>query len=186
MTITREQAIEIAKKQLTADLALEHPRKHFALLDWLPAEWAISAIIEASQPVADVQAEGSYPALPEPEVYHQDTYTEDQITGYDADQMRAFADATVAHRQQPSGWISVLHSLPPKNTEVLIAYDCSSLPATGQYTGDKRDVDGWCYPSEDRNIGPDNRDPIVTHWMTLPEVPAEAHRQQQAAAKGGE
>jgi hypothetical protein len=87
MTITREQA---TIKDAPAVLNLNDK-----------AMWVLgyNAAL-ASQHIADVQAEGSYPALPEPEVYHQDTCTEDQITGYDADQMRAFADATVAHRQQ--------------------------------------------------------------------------------------
>jgi len=100
MTITREQAIALAKK---------HARC------WTPQDWVIAAIIEASQPIADVQAEGSYPALPKPtatriglDVTTGDTpslmrrhqITVDGIDVFTADQMRAYADATVAHRQQ--------------------------------------------------------------------------------------
>lgn len=69
-------------------------------------------------------------------------------------------------------WIPVAERLPDKNTEVLIAFagQCS-IPATGQYTGGAFDSHGWCYPAENRGSSNDGEDPVVTHWMALPEVP---------------
>jgi len=73
----------------------------------------------------------------------------------------------------PAGWVSVNDRLPPKYTEVMIAFAGSALPSTGQYTDNKRDSeDGWSYPSE--NSG-DDTDWTVTHWRPLPEHP-EARR----------
>jgi len=66
------------------------------------------------------------------------------------------------------GWISVDDRLPTQNVEVLIAFRDSSLPATGQYTASRRDMWGWCFPSEN---DPDETGPI-THWMPLPPAPA--------------
>jgi len=61
MTITREQAIEIAKTN-AAKNGGNHAYIPFASdvqewAEWMPHEWVIAAIIEASQPIADVQAE---------------------------------------------------------------------------------------------------------------------------------
>lgn len=66
------------------------------------------------------------------------------------------------------GWIDVDERYPEKNTEVLIAFSKSTLPATGQYTGSPRDNDAWCYPAEN---DPDEVG-CVTHWMPLPKPPA--------------
>lgn len=33
----------------------------------------------------------------------------------------------------------------------------TSIPSTGQYTGSARDVEGWCYPDENRNSRDDER-----------------------------
>jgi len=60
MTITREQAIALGKKHLLASLKRNYaPFTKEELETANPPEWAIAAIIEASQPIADVQAEGS-------------------------------------------------------------------------------------------------------------------------------
>jgi hypothetical protein len=69
-------------------------------------------------------------------------------------------------------WIPITERLPEKNTEVLIAFagQCA-IPATGQYTGSAFDSHGWCYPAENRGSANDGEDPVVTHWMALPEVP---------------
>lgn len=72
----------------------------------------------------------------------------------------------VPERQVPK-WVSVEESLPVKNTEVLIAFRDSTLPATGQYTASKHNTDGWCFPGENdpEEVGP------ITHWMPLPDPP---------------
>ena len=73
-------------------------------------------------------------------------------------------------------WINVKDRLPEKNVEVLIAFagQCA-LAATGQYTGYSRDVEGWSYPAENFGGAYDGTDPVVTHWMPLPEVPTGDH-----------
>jgi len=68
-------------------------------------------------------------------------------------------------------WISVEDRLPEKFTEVLIAFEESTLPATGQYTGHASDPDGWSYPWE--NHGDRFECWTVTHWMELPATPKE-------------
>lgn len=68
-------------------------------------------------------------------------------------------------------WIDVEKLLPPKFTEVLIAFSDCTLPATGQYTGNLRDSpQGWCYPAENHG---DGFDWTITHWMPLPLTPNE-------------
>jgi len=70
-------------------------------------------------------------------------------------------------------WVSVTERLPEKNTEVLIAFaGQNTLCSTGQYTGSSNDVHGWCYPWENRGATDSGDDPVVTHWMPLPTVPA--------------
>lgn len=77
-------------------------------------------------------------------------------------------------RMSPSaGWIAVTDRLPETCVEVLVAFagQCA-LPSTGQYTGSaNRDMGGWCYPAENNGTGDDGSDPVVTHWMPLPDVP---------------
>lgn len=79
-----------------------------------------------------------------------------------------------AHYQHHSAtreWISTNDSLPQFNTEVLIAFKDSSLPATAQLVrkaGNPGEVE-WLYPHENRG---DGYDWTVTHWMPLPDVPA--------------
>lgn len=70
---------------------------------------------------------------------------------------------------QVPGWQRVEDSLPPKFTEVLVFFagQCS-IASTGQYTGNPRDHDGWCYPDENRQ---DGEWPTVTHWQLLPDDP---------------
>ncbi len=81
------------------------------------------------------------------------------------------------------GWISVEERLPPKNTEVLIAFKAVTIPATGQYTGSPHDRDGWCYPAENSPTfqGDDPDDWTVTHWMPLPDTPFEIALAARAA-----
>lgn len=69
-------------------------------------------------------------------------------------------------------WISVKDRLPRKHTEVLIAFAGQvSLASTGQWTDSPNDRNGWCYPVENNGACHDGSDPVVTHWMPLPEVP---------------
>lgn len=81
------------------------------------------------------------------------------------------ADAALAwiagRSAQTGGWVSVDERLPTKNTEVLIAFRDSPLPATGQYTAHPRDEGGWCFPAENDTdeIGP------VIAWQPLPAHP---------------
>lgn len=78
----------------------------------------------------------------------------------------------VQPQNRNAGWTAVTDRLPDKHTEVLVAFaGQTSIPSTGQYTGSARDVEGWCYPDENRNSRDDGKDPVVTHWMPLPEVP---------------
>lgn len=70
----------------------------------------------------------------------------------------------------PSAWINAETQKPPLNTEVLIAFRDSSLPATGQYTASVYDTWGWCFPGEN---DPEETGPI-THWMPLPPPPSGA------------
>ena len=69
------------------------------------------------------------------------------------------------------GWISVKDALPEKNVEVLVAFEGITIPSTGQYTGNHRDVNGWCYPSENMGSTYQGSDPIVTAWQPLPKPP---------------
>jgi hypothetical protein len=72
-------------------------------------------------------------------------------------------------------WVPVTERLPAKNTEVLICFaGQNTLCSTGQYTGRKHDVQGWCYPWENRGATDNGEDPVVTHWMLLPDVPESA------------
>jgi hypothetical protein len=76
----------------------------------------LGALIEASQPIAGVQAEGSYPAMPEATIEGTLLHPEYKICyraliHFTADQMRAFADATVAHRQQQAAAPELLAAL---------------------------------------------------------------------------
>jgi hypothetical protein len=94
------------------------------------------------------------------------------------DALVSLAEASTPAREAGAvgGWISVDESLPTKFEEVLISFKGSTLAATGQYTGNKRDSeDGWCYPSE--NSG-DETDWTVTHWQPLP--PAPLYTQEKA------
>lgn len=81
--------------------------------------------------------------------------------------------ADAAQATPVAGWISVDDSLPPKFTEVLIAFaGQNTLASTGQWTDNhKHDVRGWCYPAENRGCTDGGDDPVVTHWMPLPDVP---------------
>lgn len=88
--------------------------------------------------------------------------------------------------RQPAGgqWVSVEDRLPPKNTEVLICFDGqNTLVSTGQYTESKHDVNGWCYPSENRGATDEGEDPVVTHWMPAPLLPSEDAPTGPAPAK---
>lgn len=70
------------------------------------------------------------------------------------------------------GWTAVADGLPEKFTEVLIAFAGQvTLASTGQWTGSQHDHNGWCYPAENNGICDDGRDPVVTHWKPLPDVP---------------
>jgi hypothetical protein len=70
-------------------------------------------------------------------------------------------------------WVSVDERLPEKFTEVLIAFAGQiAIAATGQYTASVHDKHGWSYPSENNGTCDDGSDPIVTHWMPLPDAPA--------------
>lgn len=71
------------------------------------------------------------------------------------------------------GWVSVDDRLPEQYVEVLVAFDGITLPSTGQYTGNARDVNGWSYPSENFGSTDKGTDPIVTHWQPLPAPPAQ-------------
>lgn len=110
--------------------------------------------------------------------------TREQITELsgDYDECKTFADiegfaraieALVRAECVPQ-WVSVSDRLPEKHTEVLVAFKGISLPSTGQYTGHPRDVEGWCYPSENNDLIDDDKGPVVTHWMPLPLTPHEA------------
>ena len=81
--------------------------------------------------------------------------------------------ADAAQATPVAGWISVDDSLPPKFTEVLVAFaGQNTLASTGQWTDNhKHDVRGWCYPAENRGCTDGGDDPVVTHWMPLPDVP---------------
>ena len=70
-------------------------------------------------------------------------------------------------------WVPVSERLPDRNVEVLVAFGGISIPATGQYTGSSKDRDpnGWCYPAENNGTCDDGSDPVVTHWMPLPDPP---------------
>lgn len=70
-------------------------------------------------------------------------------------------------------WVPVSERLPERNVEVLVAFGGISIPATGQYTGSSKDRDpnGWCYPAENNGTCDDGSDPVVTHWMPLPDPP---------------
>ena len=78
-------------------------------------------------------------------------------------------------------WIPVSERLPARFTEVLIAFAGCTLPATGQYTANVNDTDGWCYPAENRG---DGFDWTVTHWMVLPDVPS-IHAAEPDVQNGG-
>ena len=76
-----------------------------------------------------------------------------------------------AEESAEARWISVDDRLPEKFTEVLVAFKDCTLPACAQYTNNPHDIDGWCYPAENRG---DGFDWTITHWMPLPITPAEA------------
>lgn len=80
----------------------------------------------------------------------------------------------------PPQWIPVSERLPEKNIEVLICFaGQSTLAATGQYTASEHDIGGWCYPAENRDLRDEGKDPLVTHWMPLPDPPAAPSPQEQ-------
>lgn len=81
-------------------------------------------------------------------------------------------------REKDAGWV-LDGSLPPKNTEVLVAFEGISLVATGQYTGSAHDKNGWCYPSENNGTCDDGSDPVVIAWMHLPPHPTHPTQEQQ-------
>lgn len=78
-----------------------------------------------------------------------------------------------------SQWVPVAERLPEKFTEVLVAFAGQmSIASTGQYTNSPQDKNGWCYPAENNGICDDGSDPVVTHWMPLPDAPASAPKEQ--------
>jgi len=83
-------------------------------------------------------------------------------------------DATIDSVRDRFKWISVNERLPEKNIEVFIAFagQCA-LASTGQYTGNRHDAAGWCYPAENAGC-PWESDPVVTHWMPMFDVPQKA------------
>lgn len=84
----------------------------------------------------------------------------------------AALQAQIAELQARQEWVSVTDHLPPKNTEVLICFaGQNTLVSTGQWTGSIHDVNGWCYPHENRGGTDSGDDPVVTHWQYAPEVP---------------
>jgi hypothetical protein len=92
-----------------------------------------------------------------------------RFVGSYADIVRQAFDAL----EQAAPWVSVTERLPAKNTEVLVKFRGIAIPSTGQYTGCPYDKRGWCYPSENNGCGEGFTDPVVTHWMPLPQPPKE-------------
>ena len=81
--------------------------------------------------------------------------------------------------QRDPQWVPVAERLPEKFTEVLVAFAGQmSIASTGQYTSSPHDKNGWCYPAENNGICDDGSDPVVTHWMPLPDAPASAPKEQ--------
>ena len=78
------------------------------------------------------------------------------------------AALTTQPQAQPTGWIRVEDRLPPKFEEVLVFFRDGTLAATGQYTDNQHDHDGWCYPAE---CHAEDEWPVVSHWMPLPATP---------------
>lgn len=85
----------------------------------------------------------------------------------------------LAPPQREPQWVPVAERLPEKFTEVLVAFAGQmSIASTGQYTNSPHDKNGWCYPAENNGICDDGSDPVVTHWMPLPDAPASAPKEQ--------
>ena len=130
-----------------------------------------------TEPIATVIKRHSF-------VTGQDRYLIEPHAGVDLSEFahqqlfpRAALTSTVAAASPESAWVSVDVQLPPKFTEVLVAFKDCSLPACAQYTDNRSDIDGWCYPKENHG---DGFDWTITHWMPLPELP------ERAASTGGE
>lgn len=96
----------------------------------------------------------------------------------------ALAQRPAAQEVAMTDWVSVQDQLPEKYTEVLVAFEGIVLASTGQYTGSIKDVNGWSYPSENRGSTDQGTDPIITHWMPLPEVPGSLTAQAKEADRG--
>ena len=96
---------------------------------------------------------------------------EDAMQDEESDPTPLYRRAQPPQAKDAQRWISVKDQLPEKFVEVLVAFDGLSIASTGQYTASPLDVGGWCYPHENRGACDDGTDPVVTHWMPLPEVP---------------
>jgi hypothetical protein len=123
------------------------------------------AIAQATQP----DAQGLPPLKPE-------DHPDNQVMQWSKSEIRAInarvAQAVALATKEVHGWVPVTERLPERCVEVLVAFAGQiSLASTGQYTGNGRAAGGWCYPQENLNSRDDGTDPIVTHWMPLPEVP---------------
>jgi hypothetical protein len=99
MTITREQAIELAKRHASSEVPEEYFGQGMTFNErWTPDEWLIAAIIEASQPIAEVSEcvtrESAMRAI------DHLSRSDDGGQEIDARRMLVSVDATVAHRQQ--------------------------------------------------------------------------------------
>ena len=104
MTITREQAIDIARPYAKSIGMVPYTNDPM----WAPHDWVIAAIIEASQPIADVQAEPELVGymnrramVPEDgQTGRARSWICSELNAYYNTPVYAMADATVAHRQQ--------------------------------------------------------------------------------------
>ena len=81
--------------------------------------------------------------------------------------------------ERGADWISVEQRLPEFNTEVLVAFNETTMPATAQLVriANQPGVTEWLYPAEN------NMDecPTVSHWLPLPLHPSEKLAARPAA-----